>query len=57
MTTLRDTHVSVDRALSPYKREEWIRLSPAERLDRAWRLRERLPDPAAVHDRKLFPKP
>ena len=44
-------------ALSPFKRDAWQKLSPAERLDRSWKLRERIPDPVAVHDRKLFPKP
>lgn len=44
-------------ALSPFKRDAWRRLSPAERLDRSWNLRKRIPNPAAVHDRKLFPKP
>ncbi len=47
----------MDQVLSPFKREEWLRLTPAERLARAWRLRERIPDPESVHDRKLFPKP
>jgi hypothetical protein len=46
-----------DSVMSPFKRDVWIRLSPAERLDRAWRLRDRIPNPEAVHDRKLFPKP
>lgn len=43
--------------LSPFKEDAWRRLTPAERLERSWRLRARLPDPQAVHDRKLFPKP
>ena len=48
--TLRD-------ALSPYKSDVWRRLTPRERLRRSWPMRARLPDPKAVHDRKLFPKP
>jgi hypothetical protein len=48
--TLRD-------ALSPYKADVWRRLTPRERLRRSWQMRARLPDPKAVHDRKLFPKP
>jgi len=44
-------------AMSPYKAEMWRRLTPRERLRRSWRMRTRLPDPTAVHDRKLFPKP
>ena len=44
-------------ALAPFKHDEWIRLTPAERLERSWRLRSRIPDIRAVPDRKLFPKP
>ena len=47
----------VEDVLSPFKRDAWQRLSPGERLERSWRLRERLSDLAAIHDRKLFPKP
>lgn len=43
--------------LSPFKELEWLELSPAERLARAWALRKRLIDPADAHDRKLFPAP
>ncbi len=46
-----------NEALSPYKATVWRRLTPAERLRRSWEMRSRLPDPRAVHDRKLFPKP
>ena len=44
-------------ALSPYKAAVWRELSPRERLRYSWRLRSRLVDPRAVHDRKLFPAP
>jgi len=37
--------------------EDWLALTPAERLSRSWALRARLRDPQAVHDAKLFPKP
>lgn len=37
--------------------EDWLALTPAERLARSWALRARLRDPQAVHDAKLFPKP
>ncbi len=37
--------------------EHWRALTPAERLRRSWRMRSRLPDPEAVHDAKLFPRP
>jgi hypothetical protein len=49
--------LSSDAALSPFKALHWLALTPAERLRRSWALRSRLPDPRAVHDRKLFPKP
>jgi hypothetical protein len=41
----------------PYKAVVWRKLTPAERLRRSWEMRSRLPNPRAVHDRKLFPKP
>jgi hypothetical protein len=44
-------------AIAPFKADAWKRLSPAERLRRVWRMREKLRDLAAIHDRKLFPKP
>ena len=47
----------LNEAQSPYKTEVWRRLTPRERLRRSWEMRSRLPDPKAVHDRKLFPKP
>jgi hypothetical protein len=47
----------IRQAQSPYKAEVWQKLTPRERLRRSWALRARLPDPVAVHDRKLFPKP
>lgn len=37
--------------------EDWLALTPADRLARSWALRARLRDPQAVHDEKLFPKP
>ncbi len=39
----------------PYLRM-WRSLTPAQRLRRAWRLRARLRDIAAIHDAKTFPK-
>ena len=49
--------LSANEAISPYKAVVWRQLTPRERLRRSWELRSRLPDPRAVHDRKLFPKP
>jgi hypothetical protein len=49
--------LSAAEALSPYKMTVWQRLTPGERLRRSWEMRRRLPNPRAVHDRKLFPKP
>jgi hypothetical protein len=43
--------------LSPFKDDEWLALSPAERLIRAWSLRSRIADPEGTHDAKLFPAP
>ncbi|MBI3096931.1 MAG: hypothetical protein HYY93_01600 [Planctomycetes bacterium] len=31
--------------------------TPAQRLERSWRLRRLLPDPQKVHDAKLWPRP
>lgn len=46
-----------EAVLSPFKVDEWRRLTPGERLERAWALRDRLSDPRGVHDSKLFPAP
>lgn len=46
-----------NEALSPYKTGVWQQLTPRERLRRSWEMVSRLPDPRAVHDSKLFPKP
>jgi hypothetical protein len=55
--TPRLKRIDAAEAISPFKADEWKSLTPAQRLCRAWNLRSRLPDPDAVHDRKLFPKP
>jgi hypothetical protein len=57
--TVRETAGSYSQAeaLSPFKEDAWKRLTPAQRLERSWKMRERIPDLAAVHDQKLFPKP
>ncbi len=34
----------------------WLKLSPAERLRRSWRMRRLLPDPERVHNEKLWPR-
>lgn len=44
-------------ALEPYETLIWEAMAPAERLARAWTLRERLIDAQDTHDRKLFPAP
>lgn len=36
--------------------EMWRALTPAERLDRAWRLRTRLRNIRAIHDAKTYPQ-
>jgi hypothetical protein len=53
----RKAFLDPEGALSPFKVDEWRRLTPAERLQRAWALRRRLKNPRDVHDRKLFPAP
>jgi hypothetical protein len=52
-----ETPFQPSAALSPFKAQLWLALTPVERLRRSWALRSRLPDPRAVRDRKLFPKP
>ena len=52
-----ETPLPTQDALSPFKAQHWLALTPAERLRRSWALRSRLPDPRAAHDRKVFPKP
>ena len=37
-------------ALSPFKQEVWLKLTPGERMRRL------IPNIKEVHDRKLFPK-
>lgn len=49
--------LTLSESQSPYKADVWRRLTPRERLRRAWQMRSRLPDIRAVHDRKLFPRP
>lgn len=47
----------MQESLAPYKADVWRLLTPRERLRRSWKMRNQLPDPRAVHDQKLFPKP
>jgi hypothetical protein len=49
--------VTLNEAQSPYKAEVWRKLTLGERLRRSWRMRSRIPNLQAVHDRKLFSKP
>ena len=46
---------SPNEALSPFKTDAWLKLTPRERLARSWALRSKLRDPQAVHDAKLWP--
>ncbi len=39
----------------PY-RQDWMALTPAQRLRRSWRLRKRIHNLEAAHDAKTFPK-
>ncbi|MEW6741258.1 MAG: hypothetical protein AB1486_00745 [Planctomycetota bacterium] len=36
--------------------EAWLKLTPAQRLARSWRLRRRLRDLQAIHDAKSLPQ-
>ena len=59
MTKKREKHVAepiLPTELDLFQ-EDWLALTPRERLARSWAMRARLPDPQAVHDSKLFPKP
>lgn len=44
-----------DTATDPF-RSDWIRLSPGERLVRAWKLRKRIKDLEAAHDASSLPR-
>jgi len=44
-------------ALSPFKQEVWIKLTPCERMRRSLRMLRLIPNVKELHDRKLFPKP
>ena len=57
MTTKPERGLTLNESQSPYKADVWRKLTPRERLRRSWAMRSRLPNPRAVHDRKLFPKP
>lgn len=41
-------------ALSPFKREAWLELTPCERMRRSMRMRRLAPDIKKMHDFKLF---
>ena len=37
-------------------RQDWLRLTPGERLLRSWRMRSLLKDPGAAHDAQSLPR-
>jgi len=37
-------------------RQDWLRLTPAQRLLRSWRMRRRLRDPESAHDERSLPQ-
>jgi hypothetical protein len=43
-----------DAATDPF-RSDWLKLSPGERLVRAWKLRKRIKDLEAAHDARSLP--
>jgi hypothetical protein len=44
-----------DSATDPF-RSDWLRLSPGQRLVRAWKLRKRIKDLEAAHDASSLPR-
>jgi hypothetical protein len=44
-----------DAATDPF-RGDWLKLSPGERLVRAWKLRKRIKDLEAAHDATSLPR-
>jgi hypothetical protein len=44
-----------DSATDPF-RSDWLKLSPGERLVRAWKLRKRIKDLEAAHDASSLPR-
>jgi len=57
MKRLMSNAVFLDEALSPFKQKAWLKLTPGERMRRSFRMRRLIPNPKALHDRKLFPNP
>ena len=51
----RATLTDFDSATDPF-RSDWLRLSPGERLVRAWKLRKRIKDLEAAHDAISLPR-
>jgi len=37
-------------------RQDWLLLTPGQRLVRAWRMRRLLKDPEALHDERSLPR-
>jgi hypothetical protein len=44
-----------DSATDPF-RSDWLRLTPGQRLVRAWKLRKRIKDLEAAHDARSLPR-
>ena len=44
-----------DSATDPF-RSDWLRLSPGQRIVRAWKLRKRIKDLEAAHDETSLPR-
>jgi len=50
-----ETLTDFDSATDPF-RSDWLRLTPGERLIRAWKLRKQIKDLEAAHDASSLPR-
>ncbi|MBI2921444.1 MAG: hypothetical protein HYY18_10215 [Planctomycetes bacterium] len=54
--TPKKLHPLLESMESEPIRQDWLRLTPGQRLIRAWRMRRFLKDPERAHDEKSLPK-
>jgi hypothetical protein len=47
--------IDFDSATDPF-RSDWLKLSPGQRIVRAWKLRKRIKDLEAAHDATSLPR-
>lgn len=46
----------IDEVETEPVRQDWLRLTPGQRLVRAWRMRRFLKDPQRAHDERSLPE-